>query len=130
MNKNINQIAEKIIRKSNIPEENFGSVILALMVISIVVSAIRVIQECNKDNKNNTSHLNGSIYKEQIKSLSIRKGWFTRMRLKKIVRQYMKKEEYKNYGSNLTEAILTVGENISEDETLALLQYMSTTGDK
>ena len=50
MNDNLKKIAEKIRKKVDIPEEeNFGSIIAILMIISIILTLIRVLQECNKN---------------------------------------------------------------------------------
>ena len=51
MNTELENIGQKVLAETNIPEEEkFGSLIALLMVISICITAIRVIQECNKRN--------------------------------------------------------------------------------
>lgn len=122
MKEKLEEIAQKIIKASNIPEDNYSSVLLVLMTISIMIGAIRAIQECNKKSKLANSKYKAAVYREQIKTLSINQGWFTKMRLKKIIRQNMKTEEYKLYGAKMVDAILEFGSKISEDEAAILLQ--------
>lgn len=121
--KNLEPIARKVIDKSGIPEDNYGSVVLVLMVISIIISAIRVIQECNKNKMialdNNQKY---AMYGEQIKGLSSRRGWFTKMRLRKIIRRELKPEDYKLYHESVTTAILDVAENLTDDELYTVME--------
>ena len=49
-NKKLREIAEKVLKRAHIPnDEKFGSVIAILMMISIILTVIRVLQECNKN---------------------------------------------------------------------------------
>ncbi len=117
-------VVNKILKQANLLEdEQFGSIIGILMMISIVLTVIRVIQECNK---NKTEGLSASdqytLYGEQIRLFSKRRGWFTRMRLKKILRNKLPPEAYAKYHSQLIEAIMDVGENLTEDEVVTLVE--------
>ena len=128
MNKEVNEplknIAEKVLDR--IPDkdpEKFGSVIAILMVISIILTVIRVIQECNKkkiqlfNRKQNTE-----FYGQEIKNLSLRRSWFTRMTVKKVIRKELSAENYKIYGVQLMNAILDTGETLTEDEIKTLVE--------
>jgi hypothetical protein len=125
MNDKLNSIAEKIRYESSIPkEEKFGSVIAILMIISIVLTLVRVLQECNK---NKTSELHSSedkytFYGSEIHNYSLKKGWFTKLRIKKAIRKQMSKEQYTKYGSSLMNSILNTGENIKDDEVITLVE--------
>jgi hypothetical protein len=125
MNTKLNDIAKKILTKANVPEEEtFGSVIAILMIISITLTVIRVIQECNKNKlpNNYTAEDKYNLYGAEIKSYSIKRGWFTKMRLKKLIRQKMSKEQYAKYGFPLLSAFLDTGENLKEDEIITLVE--------
>lgn len=125
MNEKLKNIAEKIRKETSIPEEeNFGSVIAILMIISIILTVIRVIQECNKNKLSGDSTFEDrrSLYGEEIKSYSKKRGWFTKLRIKKIIRKNMSKEQYQKYGSELLNAILDKGENLKEDEVTTLME--------
>lgn len=125
MNKKLKDIAENIRQKSNIPEEEqFGSVIAILMIISIILTLVRVLQECNKTKllTSNTQSDKYVLYGDEIKSLSIRKGWFTKLRIKKIMRQQMSKDQYSKYSLSLLGAILDKGENLRDDEVITLVE--------
>jgi hypothetical protein len=127
MNKddNIKNIAQKVLSKTKIsPNEKFGSIMAILMIISISLTLIRILQECNKNKTNSTmtSQDKLNIYKDQIKEYCGRRGWFTKMRIKKALRQVLPKEQYVKYNFQLLNAVLDVGENLTDEETLTLLE--------
>ena len=125
MDDKLKNLAEKIRRVANIPEEeNFGSVIAILMIISIILTLVRVLQECNKSKLSTSSSKedNYKLYSTELKHYSMRKGWFTKMRIKKILRQKMSKEQYNKYSIALLNALLTTGENLTDDETVTLVE--------
>lgn len=105
------------------PEQKFGSVLLIIMLVGIFINIIRVIQECNKPE---LSALNDSqktkAYASHIKSLSVGRGWYTKMRIRKILRQNMPREDYRAHGSALCEAILTQAESLSNQEVQSLIE--------
>jgi hypothetical protein len=123
-NEKLKVIAEKILRKANIgDDQKFGSVIAILMVISIILTVIRVLQECNKSKTQGmTAQDKSTIYGENIRSYSKKRGWFTRMRIRKIVRKELTSEEFNQYGIKLTESLLDTGENLTEDEAYTLVE--------
>jgi len=92
------------------------------MVISICFTAIRVVQECQK---NKTKELHGddldSFYKEQFRSLGLKNSWYTNLKLKKIIRQKMSIADYKKYKNELKNAILEVSSDLSEKEVHTLI---------
>lgn len=123
-NEKLKAIAAKVLKQANIPnEEKFGSVIAILMMISIILTVIRVLQECNKNKtKNMTTSDKYAIYGENIRTFSKKRGWFTRLRIKRLVRQELTKEEYNKYGIKITEALLDIGENLKDDEVVTLVE--------
>jgi hypothetical protein len=125
MNEKLKNIAEKIRQLANIPkEENFGSVIAILMIISIILTLVRVLQECNKNklSTESTSQDKYNLYGAEMKNYSMRRGWFTKMRIKKILRQNMSKEQYNKYSLHLLEALLNTGANLTDDEVMTLVE--------
>lgn len=121
----LNAIASKVLSKSGIPqEEKFGSVIAILMIISIILTVIRVLQECNKNKlPNNCSAADKyELYGQEIKEYSLRRGWFTKMRIKKILRQKLNQEQYEKYSLSLLNALLDTGENLNNQEVLCLVE--------
>lgn len=120
----LQNISRKVLRKANIPEDQkFGSIIAILMMISIILTIIRVIQECNKTK---TSGMNfkekGLIYGEEIRNYGKKRGWFSKLRIKKILRKSLPKEDYAKYGIQLTEILMDSGENITDEETTILVE--------
>lgn len=117
-------IANKVIDKMNVEHtKRYGSVILILMVIGIILSLIRVIQECNanKTVSLNTYEQNNFVCSE-IRTVCIKKNIFTQWRLKKIIKQKLSPEDYKEYGLSLQKAIMDTGINITEEETSTLIE--------
>lgn len=119
-------IATKILEKSNIPkDDNYGfAIVTILMIISIVLTCIRILQECNKNKLStaSTSQEKYSLYGEQIKFFSDRKGWFTKMRIKKVLRREMSREDYEKYSLSILSALLDTGEVLTDDEIITLVE--------
>jgi len=125
MNEKLKNIAEKVRRLANIPEEeNFGSIIAILMIISIILTLVRVLQECNKNklSQESTTQDKYSLYGTEMKQYSSSRGWFTKMRIKKILRQKMSREQYNKYSLPLLEALLSTGENLTDDDVVTLVE--------
>ena len=125
MNPKVKNVAERVMKQADIPEEEqFGSIIAILMIISIILTVIRVLQECNKNklSDNCTAQDKCSLYGEEIKSYSKKRGWFTKLRIKKILRKNMSKEQYAKYSLRLTHALLDNGETLKDDEVEALVE--------
>lgn len=124
-NTDLQKIAEKIINQvpNKKDEEKFGSVLLILTIISVILTLIRVIQECKKSKIRTFGRAEKYVYfGEQTKEISIRRSWFTKMTIKKILRKELDREQYLNYGGALVEAILNTGENLTKDEIKTLVE--------
>lgn len=123
-NQKLNRIAEKVINKMpNKSDDNFGFVITILMVISIILTVIRIIQECNKSKFQSFNQQEKyTFFGEQAKTLSLKRSWFTKMTIKKIIRKEMSRDNYKTYGYDLMNAILDTGANLTEDEVKTLVE--------
>ena len=119
-------IAIKILEKSNVPkEDNYGfAIVTILMIISIILTCVRILQECNKNklSAQSTTADKYSMYGEQLHTFSERRGWFTKMRIKKILRREMKKEDYEKYSLSILNALLETGEILTEDEIQTLVE--------
>lgn len=124
-NDNVKPIASKVLKDANIPEDTkFGSVIAILMVISIILTLVRVIQECNNNKLSSLSSDQDKyqLYGSEMRSYSIKRGWFTKMRIKKVLRKNMSREDYKQYCGVLCESILNTGEVLTDDEVVTLVE--------
>jgi hypothetical protein len=62
------------------------------------------------------------MYGEQLHIFSERRGWFTKMRIKKILRREMKKEDYDRYSLSILNALLETGEILTDDEIQTLVE--------
>jgi hypothetical protein len=121
----LKRIAKKVLNKAGVPEqENFGSVIAILMIISIILTLVRVLQECNKNKLTGdyTAQDKYNLYGAEMKEYSFRRGWFTKMRIKKLLRRELPREQYEKYSLKLVNAILDTGENLQDDEVVTLVE--------
>ena len=125
-NEKLKAIAIKVLEKSRVPkEDNYGfAIVTILMIISIILTCIRILQECNKSKltTQSTTEDRCTIYGEQVHTFSERKGWFTKMRIKKILRREMKKEDYEKYSLSILNALLETGEILTDDEIQTLVE--------
>lgn len=123
-NEKLKSIAEKVVSQvPNKDPEKFGSIIMLLMVISIILTLVRVLQECNKSKiKLLNRKQKYEYFGQNIKDVTIKQSWFTKMTIKKIIRKELNREDYKEYGGPLMTAILNVGENLTEDEIITLVE--------
>lgn len=129
INKNLENIANKVLVKVNpsYNQDNCGSVILILTVISIILSLIRVIQECNKNKLTNlfTGQDKAQLMTQEINNICLKRNILTKWRLSRIVKQKLSPGDYKVIGSQLQQAIMDVGCNLTEEECLVLLEELN-----
>jgi hypothetical protein len=125
-NEELKAIAVKILERSKVEKDDtYGfAIVTILMIISIVLTCIRILQECNKNKLGSscTAQDKYSLYGEQIRTFSSNKGWFTKMRIKRILRREMTAEDYNKYSLAILEALLNTGENLSEKEVATLVE--------
>jgi hypothetical protein len=125
MNIKLEKIANKVIKKINVPaQDQYQSVILVVMVISVILSLIRVVQECdNKKLKLLSNKKDQAQFMQQsVKNICIKKNLLNQWRLKKIIKQKLSPEDYKNLGDQLKKAIMDVGVDLTDDESLTLME--------
>lgn len=125
-NDKIKNIAIKVLEKSNVPKNDNHTFdpFTILMIISVILTIIRIIQECNKNKLNKDCSMNDkcSLYGEQIKELSQKRGWFTKMRIKRILRREMSPEDYDKYSMNIINTLLDEGANLTDDDIQTLVE--------
>ena len=123
-NGRLKSIANRVIDKvPNKDPEKFGSVIIILTVISIILTLIRIWQGCHQSK---LAALNADekygYFDSQIKQTSIRRTWYTRMIVKKAIRKELSKEDYKEYGVALMNAILDTATDLTPSDIKALVE--------
>lgn len=129
MNEKLDSIAREILNKCEITieekkdEDNYGSVIIILMLISILLTSIRAIQECNKSKLLRFGESEKCEFvKKNIKDLSYKRGFFTKMKLKKIVKKNLNADLYSKYGQQIIYCLFNYGENVTDDEVQTLME--------
>jgi hypothetical protein len=119
----LENLAQKIITKANIKNENYGiDPITIIIIIGVILSLIRIIQECRKKRKSLTRKDDALDLRHTIVNLSIKDNWLNNYRLNKILKQHLSKKQYIQYGETLRRAIMEVGKDLNDDESLTLLE--------
>lgn len=125
-NEKLKDIGLKVLNKTNLPKNDDYTFdpFTILMIISIILTLIRILQECNKNKLPQNCSLTDkcSIYGEQVKEFSSRRGWFTKMRIKKILRREMKPADYEKYSLSIINSLLDTGETLTEEEIQTLVE--------
>lgn len=125
-NEKLKSIALKILDQTNMPKNSAYTFdpFTILMIISVILTLVRILQECNKNKLSHSCSLTDkcSLYGAEIKQYSVRKGWFTKMRIKKILRRELKKEDYEKYSLSIVNSILNTGEVLTEEEVQTLVE--------
>jgi hypothetical protein len=124
-NTKLEKIAKKVLVNVDQKEnDNYGiDPITIIIVIGVLLSLIRVIQECRKKRTllKNKNELAGVI-KRDIQELVLKDSWFNNLRLKRILKQHLTKDQYRVYGSVLQNNIMEVGVNLTEEEICTLME--------
>jgi hypothetical protein len=95
-----------------------------IIIIGIIVNIIRVIQECNKDKVSKLAKSERTeLLSTDMKFRAFQHGWLTRLKLKRIVKKYLTKDQYKEYGEPILKSLLDVGKTVKEEQVSALLEY-------
>lgn len=120
----LQKIAQRIIDNvdSSTKDDNYGFVITVLMIISIVLTLIRVIQECNKKVSTYSSVEKYGYFKTEIKQRSLKPSWFTRTMIKRAIRQEIGKDNYKKYGVSIMNSILTEARDLTDEDIQTLVE--------
>lgn len=126
LDENLEEISKKTLENSSIPEdEKFGSVLLVIMLVGVLVNVIRVIQECDDDESNKFSKEQYSKHlRNKIVEIAKRKSFLSVMRLKRILRRNLARDAYAKYGDKLVKGIIKTGAELSENETYTLLEHL------
>ena len=121
----INEIASEVIQDIDPKESEKYGIVTIIMIISITLTFIRIMQECEKNKTSNMSEdEKRQFVLDRIKTLSERKGWYTRMRIKKVLRQNLGKEVYKQYRDTMSNNILNIGSNLCEEDLKLLMEQI------
>lgn len=125
-NDKLKEIALKVLEKSSLPknDDHTFDPFTILMIISVILTCIRILQECNRNKlaKDCSAQDKYTLYGEQMKEFSMRRGWFTKMRIKKILRREMKPDDYNKYSLSLVNSILDNGETLTDENIQTLVE--------
>jgi len=120
--KNLENLAVKIINKANMNHNKNIDPITIIIIIGVILSLIRVIQEC-RNNKNNKDKLSDSVdLRKFILNLINSLSFWQKLKFNKILKTHLSKKQYEEYGVSLRNAIMEVGKNLDDNESLTLLE--------
>lgn len=123
-NKELEKIAKKVLSNMNSSTENHGiDPITIIIVIGVILSLIRVIQECRKNRSMiKDKHSQASLLQRDVQDIVLKDSWLNRLRLQRIVKKNLSKDQYKAYGKDLQNSLMDVGVNLTEDEAYTLME--------
>lgn len=127
VNPKLEAIAMKVMEKmdlSNAKKDKYGSIVVILMIIGIVISLMRLIQACNTQKlgilKNKKQK--AKLMHEEVRTLCITRSLVNKWRLKKLIKEKLSAEDYRLYGTQLRDAILDTGVDLTEEESVTLME--------
>jgi hypothetical protein len=124
-NNALEKIAKKVITNMQLPQDKEYGIdpITIIIVIGVILSLIRVIQECKKNRKLiKDKNEYSSMVKRDIQDIILKDSWLNRLRLQRTIKQNLTKEQYKTYGKFLQNSIMETGINLTEDEAYTLTE--------
>ena len=124
-NNALEKIAQKVIDNMKLSKDKDYGIdpITIIIVIGVILSLIRVIQECRANRKllkNKTEA--ASLMKKDIQEVILKDSWLNRLRLQRIIKKNLSKDQYKAYGKELQNSIMETGINLTEDEVYTLME--------
>lgn len=119
-------IAMKVMDKMDLSknkDDKYGNIIVVIMIIGVILTLIRIIQECNSGkilsfNKSQKA----KFVQDQVKTMCISRTMLNKWRLKKIIKEKLSPEDYKLYSVQLRNAILDTGVELTEEESFTLVE--------
>lgn len=120
-------IAMKVMDKMDLSksskDDKYGNIIVVIMIIGVILSLVRIIQECNskklfRSNKEQTAQ----FMRNEVRSMCISRTMLNKWRLRKIIKEKLSPEDYKMYGDQLRNAILDTGVDLTEEESYTLVE--------
>lgn len=126
MKKNLalEKIGKKVLTKLPKNDDNHGiDPLTIIIVIGVLLSLIRVVQECKKKRTLlKDKHDQATLLKKDIQDIILKDSWLNNLRLKRIIKQNITKDQYKIYGKDLQHSIMETGVNLTEDEVYTLME--------
>lgn len=122
----LKNIALKVLQSTSLPKTDNHSFdpLTILMMISVILTVVRILQECNKNKLKGEYSASDKykLYGDQIKEYSLRRGWFTKMRIKKVLRREMTPEDYNKYSLSIVNSLLDKGETLTDEDIQTLVE--------
>lgn len=126
-NPKLEAIAMKVMDKMDLSksskDDKYGNIIVIIMIIGVILSLVRIIQECNskklfRSNREQTA----KFMRNEVRSMCISRTMLNKWRLRKIIKEKLSPEDYKMYGDQLRNAILDTGVDLTEEESYTLVE--------
>tara|TARA_B100000085_G_scaffold220685_1_gene205540 strand:- start:158 stop:529 length:372 start_codon:yes stop_codon:yes gene_type:complete len=116
-NKVLEDVAQTISNKSAVEskDENFGSIILTIMIIGIIVNLVKIVQDCKQDQSSKDCAC-------RVKKICDRNSWYAVMRIKKAIRQSIGMEKYRTYGRAMVRSIMDTGNELTEEKLIEIVE--------
>lgn len=124
-NPELEKIAKKVIDNMKLSKDQEHGIdpITIIIVIGVILSLIRVIQECRSNRKLLKNKIEAaSLMKKDIQEVILKDSWLNRIRLQRVLKKSLSKDQYKTYGKQMQNSIMETGINLTEDEVYSLME--------
>jgi hypothetical protein len=113
MNTDVKKFAQKVLDNVSYSKDpNYGvDPITIILVISVILTLIRVIQECRKN----------KVDKKELTDIISKDNMWTRWRVQKVLRQHLSAAQYKEYGKVLKQSLKDAALTLTDDEVSQLM---------
>lgn len=120
----VNEIASDVIKDIDPKESEKYGIITIIMIIGLTLTFIRILQECNKDKELNEEQ-QIEFLRNKAKEISKERTWLTKLRIRKVLRQHLGKEVYKQYRNTISNNILDLGNTLSKEDFKLLMEQLN-----
>lgn len=120
----VQNISKKICNNMgyNPETDDAGSILVILALTGIVLSLIRIIQECNSNKMSKMNEKEKTEFlQKRIKELCSGNNFLNKWRLKRIIKKHLSPADYAMMGKQTTDAIIKAGMCLEYSECGALL---------
>lgn len=123
-NNALEKIAKKVLANMDSTSKDHGiDPITIIIVIGVILSLIRVIQECRKNRSMiRDKNTQAQVLQRDVQDIILKDTWLNRLRLQRIIKQNLSSDQYKTYGKDLQKSLMEIGINLTEDETCTLME--------
>lgn len=114
MNTEIEKLAQKVLDNMGCEgEEEYGvDPITIILVISVILTLVRVIQECRKKR----------VSRADLVEIVNNDSWLNRWRVQRVLKKELSANQYKKYGKRLQQSLKDVAVSLKDEQVTQLME--------